>query len=348
MIKFTVIKLLLVSLFTIGLTSAAHSQYGDLEGFKFKPGENSMSKSGEVKGFGEKLYFVELEKGQKLTLRITMNKSGITGNILKNLEPVSEPTNSEGFTEITAPESGVYLVQLISAAPKDGQIAKFQVKVEVSGSTRESFDDTPEEPVKDEVGNTSALSDSCGLNPTDTQVFLYEHINFEGKCVAIPKAGFNFPNMNNPILNRVGVVNDQISSIKVGKRVRAMVCQDDSYQNCQSLLTDWNDLRNAAVGNDTISSLKVLDKREIVEMTFYNRTDQPIVIFELVGGTNSFLGRIEPNGGGKIYSDLRTTIVAGINNKEVKGSKYQLMDASPKVFNFSLNGNKAVQMTSDK
>lgn len=213
---------------------------------------------------------------------------------------------------------------------------------------RESSDEPRGRPMEGEDGDATVKSGSCGLEPSDTQVFLYEHIDFGGKCVAIPRAGFNFSDMNNPILSKAGVGNDQISSIKVGKRVRAMVCQDNNYQNCESFLVNVKDLGASAVGNDTISSLKVLDKREIVEMTFYNRTDQPIVIYELVGGTNSFLGRLEPNAGGKIYSDLRTTIVAGINNNEIQGSRYQLMDASAKVFNFSYNGNRVIQMTSNK
>ncbi|MCY7348444.1 MAG: hypothetical protein LH614_19800 [Pyrinomonadaceae bacterium] len=191
------------------------------------------------------------------------------------------------------------------------------------------------------TGSASAQDRSCkSADPSDNEVFIYLDINFGGTCVRLEKVGSNFPKADT-----LGLPNDSISSIKVGNGVRALVCIDYDYKgDCQSHLQNWSDLSNTVVGNDQISSIKVLQKRKAVQMTFFNRTDKAIRIYELVGGVNSYLGTVDPNAGALIGSDVMTSIVGMIDGKEV-GGRFQIKDESAKEINIGSNNKGAIQMT---
>jgi len=156
----------------------------------------------------------------------------------------------------------------------------------------------------------------------------------------LEKVGSNFTSTDT-----LGIPNDSISSIKGGNGVRALVCKDIDYKgDCQSPLQNWSDLSNTVVGNDQISSIKVLQKRKAVQMNFVNRTDKAIRIYELVGGVNSYLGTVDPNAGVLIGSHVMTSIMGAIDDKEI-GGRFQIKDESAKEINIGSNDKGAIQMT---
>ena len=109
-------------------------------------------------------------------------------------------------------------------------------------------------------------------------------------------------------------------------------------------MQNWSDLSNTVVGNDQVSSIKVLQKRKAVQMKFYNRTDKAIRIYELVGGVNSYLGTVDPNAGALIGSDVMTSIMGAIDGKEI-GGRFQMKDEPAKEINIGSNDKGAIQMT---
>ena len=185
---------------------------------------------------------------------------------------------------------------------------------------------------------------NCSENPADTEIFVYSDVNFAGKCVKIDKIGEQSPNMD-----KFGIPNDSISSIKVGSKVRAVVCEHNDYKGkCQTHFGNESNLGNTFIGNDAVSSIKALDKnQEIVQINFVNQTDETVLIYELVGGVRSFLGTLEPNGEEKISTTVMTTVAAGV--KESSDGKIsngiQIKDASPKEINITLNDDGLIQMT---
>ena len=188
---------------------------------------------------------------------------------------------------------------------------------------------------------------NCSENPSDTEIFAYSDVNFTGTCVKISKIGYQSPNMD-----KFGIPNDSISSIKVGSKVRVVVCEHNDYKGkCQSLLGNEGNLVNSYIGNDSISSIKALDKnQDIVQINFFNQTDKTVLIYELVGGVRSFLGTLKPNGTGEFSTTVTTTVAAGV--KESTDGKIsngiQIKDASSKEIEITLNNNGLIQMTQTK
>ena len=185
---------------------------------------------------------------------------------------------------------------------------------------------------------------SCSENPAETEIFVYADANFAGKCVKLGKIGEQLPGME-----KFGIPNDTISSIKVGSKVRALVCEHNDYKGkCQSVLVNASSLVNSYIGNDQISSIKTLDKnQEFVAVNFSNETDETVLIYELVGGVNSVLGTLEPNGAGKIWTTVMTTVAAGIKGStDGKISNgIQINNASPEEISITLNDNGLIQMS---
>ncbi len=198
----------------------------------------------------------------------------------------------------------------------------------------------------DQTTNETTSDGSCSGNPAETEIFVYSDANFTGTCVKINKIGYQSPNMD-----KFGIPNDSISSIKVGSKVRAVVCEHNDYEGkCQSLLGNEGNLEDTFIGNNNISSIKALDKnQDIVQVNFYNQTDETVLIYELVGGVHSFLGMLEPDGAGKISTTVMTTVVAGIEEStDGKISNgIQIKDASSKI-NITLNDDNLIQMTQTK
>lgn len=166
------------------------------------------------------------------------------------------------------------------------------------------------------TGSAAAQDRTCkSANPADNEVFLYVDINFGGHCVSLQKFGTNIPDTS-----KLGVPNDSISSIKVGNGVRALVCKDFDFKgDCQSHLQNWKDLTNTVVGNDQISSVKVLQKRDSAQLHFVNRLNTPVKIYEKVGGVDSYLGTVDPRAGAVIGSDVMTSVIAKVDEKAING-----------------------------
>ena len=193
------------------------------------------------------------------------------------------------------------------------------------------------------IGTDSASAQGAckTAEPAAEEVFLYTDINFGGTCVSLKKFGRQSPNM----ANLPTIPNDSISSVKVGKNARALVCRDFDFKgDCTSLFGNDSNISHTVVGNDQISSIKVLQKRQMVQMTFTNQTGKTVKIYEQVGGVNSFLGTLDPNAGGIIYSDVMTTIVGMVDDRGIGGG-FQLKNASAKQINIDYAANGPVQMT---
>jgi len=83
------------------------------------------------------------------------------------------------------------------------------------------------------------------------QVILFVDRNYDGQNVR--KCVGDYPNPDS-----IGLPNDSISSLKVGAKVKAMLCRDNDFSNtCEWFDYDDNDLGNNSVGSDQVSSVKV-------------------------------------------------------------------------------------------
>lgn len=87
-------------------------------------------------------------------------------------------------------------------------------------------------------------------NPNADQIALFMDDNFTGRCVQ--KGIGEYPNPG-----EIGLPNDSISSVKVGANVRAILCKNDGFNDCEELERDDGHLGDNPIGNDTISSVKV-------------------------------------------------------------------------------------------
>lgn len=203
-------------------------------------------------------------------------------------------------------------------------------------------------PVENSDGNDpkngGTTAGSCSGTPAETEIFVYSDADFAGICVVLREAGYQSPD-----LGGLGIPNDSISSVKVGDKVRAVLCEHNDYRGkCQSFWGSRGNLANTYVGNDSVSSLKILDKKqETVEVNFSNRTGETVVIYELVGGVRSFLEAIGPNGAGKASTTVMTTLACGVNGAtDGKISDgIQIRGASSNRFDIIRNANGAFQMT---
>ena len=101
------------------------------------------------------------------------------------------------------------------------------------------------------AGNVSAQN----CVPKDNEVALFKDWKFGGDCKVLKIHGY----LN--IVTDAGFENDAVSSIKVGKNVQAVVCENANFQGvCQTFTADNEFLEGTEIGNDRISSLKVFAK----------------------------------------------------------------------------------------
>ncbi len=254
----------------------------------------------------------------------------------ENLKVVNreKPNLSDESAKITVDPDSDKLTE-----EKNAPVEKQNSNTATNGNTSTNVNQTTNENSSSETTSVG----NCSENPADTEIYVYADANFAGNCVKISKIGYQSPNMD-----KFGIPNDAISSIKVGSKVRAVVCEHNEYKGkCQSLLENESNLVNSYVGNDNISSIKALDKnQEIVAVNFFNQTDKTVLIYELVGGVNSVLGTLEPNGAGKIWTTVMTTVAAGIKGStDGKISNgIQIKDASSKAIDITLNDDGLIQM----
>lgn len=93
-----------------------------------------------------------------------------------------------------------------------------------------------------------------GPSPAADQIALYEHANYCG-IAALLGAG-DYPNPA-----ALGFPNDRASSLRVGSDVAAMLCRDDGFGGvCETVSADVADLTGSKVGNDQVSSVRVMSK----------------------------------------------------------------------------------------
>jgi|GEM_PF-3601101 len=98
------------------------------------------------------------------------------------------------------------------------------------------------------VGGNGVSSGDPGPNQA---VFYMDH-NFEGRYVIL-----NVGDYSNP--DKIGLPNDNISSVKLGKNVRVVLYEHDNFSGrSESFSSNEYDLVDNHIGNDVVSSLKVI------------------------------------------------------------------------------------------
>lgn len=124
---------------------------------------------------------------------------------------------------------------------------------------------------------TAATTGTCGEAPGDDEVYIYEHIfsstneayRKSGKCVKLTAGEYKDA-------AAMGLADNMMSSIKVGKNVHAVVCDEANFGGtCMNFdKDDDNFLNNAMLKNDTASSVKV-SKGELCSP---QTADQPVTL----------------------------------------------------------------------
>lgn len=91
----------------------------------------------------------------------------------------------------------------------------------------------------------------------DAQVTFFGDWKFSGPCSTLNIGEF-------PTATRTGLANDSISSFRLGQNVEVLVCEHDNFGGaCQVFTQDIADMTGRAVGNDTITSIKVRPRRPV-------------------------------------------------------------------------------------
>ncbi len=96
-----------------------------------------------------------------------------------------------------------------------------------------------------------------GPSPAAGQVALYEHAGYCGLHTLLDAGGYANP-------AALAFPNDMASSVRVGSDVAAVLCRDDNYGGaCETFTADVADLTGSAVGNDQVSSARVLLRAQL-------------------------------------------------------------------------------------
>ena len=105
-------------------------------------------------------------------------------------------------------------------------------------------------------GSASAQQDKCG-EPGDEEVIIYEHVfksaGGNGTCKKLQVGEYKNA-------AEMGLADNIMSSIKVGKKVYAEICAEPNFQGACEIFDQHDaDLRNnPTIKNDTVSSVKVV------------------------------------------------------------------------------------------
>ena len=103
--------------------------------------------------------------------------------------------------------------------------------------------------------------------PEPDQVFLFEHVNYDGEALYL-KIGQEFPDLREAGMQGGKTWNDKISSIKVGKNAQVLLCTDIGYgPPCIYYKGDGQRINNIPTlhpegWGDRVSSLKVRERRD--------------------------------------------------------------------------------------
>ncbi len=101
------------------------------------------------------------------------------------------------------------------------------------------------------AGNVSAQN----CVPKDNQVAVYDDWKFGGDCKVLNVGDYA------SIVTAAKFENDVVSSVKVGKNVKAMLCEHIDFGGvCQTFEADNEFLEGSQIENDRVSSIKVIAK----------------------------------------------------------------------------------------
>lgn len=101
----------------------------------------------------------------------------------------------------------------------------------------------------------TASTGNCGETPGDDEVYIYENIfthDKGGKCVKLSTGEYKDA-------AATGLADNVMSSIRVGKNVHAVVCDEANFGGtCMAFDKDDDDfINNATLKNDTATSVKI-------------------------------------------------------------------------------------------
>ncbi|MCB1026121.1 MAG: hypothetical protein KDB79_17115, partial [Acidobacteria bacterium] len=97
--------------------------------------------------------------------------------------------------------------------------------------------------------SAKAQQRGCAQFEDSTQVAVYEHRNFDGKCARLKTGKY----MNAGRLNGVAL-NRQISSIIISKRAKVLLCSDYNFRGaCITVTRSSNNLNQLNFDNATVS-----------------------------------------------------------------------------------------------
>jgi hypothetical protein len=120
-----------------------------------------------------------------------------------------------------------------------------------AGNCETAVSDVPDMTVST-VGNDQVSSMRIHCDPDGNQVALYIDVDYGGQCVFKTVGDYLTP-------TAIGLPNDAISSVRIGSDVRLLLCRDDNLGGiCDTIKQDDANLFDNAVGNDQVSSFRVL------------------------------------------------------------------------------------------
>ncbi len=139
-------------------------------------------------------------------------------------------------------------------------------------------------PAGESKTTATSTGGTCGATPGDDEVYVYEHIFSQdggGKCVKLAAGEYKDA-------AAMGLADNMMSSIRVGKNVHAVVCDLANFGGtCMAFdKDDDNFTNNATLKNDTATSVKVV-KAEVcspqnadkpVTLKWTNKTDKNLRI----------------------------------------------------------------------
>lgn len=180
---------------------------------------------------------------------------------------------------------------------------------------------TPKTNTSTETTKANTVSETkpgsaCSGEPTDYEVILYTEKDFQGTCAKISAAASGTAGAYNPGVYgnsaALGITNDTTVSVKVGKKVHAILCQDDDFKGfCFTqpgsigFLTAGTN-KNVPQLDKMISSVIVAVNREGAGVTVMNNSDKDLSAFEKIVGVgyafNSYLGDLSSKKVGKFVS----------------------------------------------
>lgn len=90
--------------------------------------------------------------------------------------------------------------------------------------------------------------------PNANQVAIFTDSNYGGHCKILNARDYPTP-------QSMGLANDSVSSIMVGANVEVVLCADNDFQGaCETFGSNSDSLGNTSVGNDNVSSLRIVMK----------------------------------------------------------------------------------------